>query len=430
MAFQHGDLHEVALGVGHGVAVDDERLALQRLRDDLIADEPDRASCAALPWDREVGGRDRLHPDRLAHPVGHVPERRVLERATALQHRVGHESLQVGKQEEVGDVSGGEGAMPVEPMPDGGMERGHQERVRRLDPGGDGVSHHPVDVPPVDDVLGVPVVGAERDPAGTVLLDEREERRQVSRHGRLAHQEPHACPKPLPPFLDGEHLVVRPDPRGRVRLQLLPEDAGRVTVHVGRTVQRELVELGRVAGDDAREVHHLGEPDHPPPAHQRLEIPEPEGPSRGFELRGGHARRGGEEDLELEPGRGVEQPVDSVGAEHVGDLVRVGDHGSRPQGKDETCEFVHEKLHRLEVHVGVDEARHDVPALRVDRLPAVVRGAHARDHPVHDRDVGIEPFTREDREHPPAAHHEIRGLVATGDGETAREPGHPETLTT
>ena len=136
---------------------------------------------------------------------------------------------------------------------------------------------------------------------GAVLLDEREERRQVACHGRLAHQEPHARAKPLPPFLDGEHLVVRADPRGRVRLQLLPEDAGRVTVDMSSAVERELVELGRVTGDHAGEVHHLGEPDDPPAAHQRLQVAEAEGPSRGLEPRGGDARRRREEDLELEP---------------------------------------------------------------------------------------------------------------------------------
>ena len=120
--------------------------------------------------------------------------------------------------------------------------------------------------------------------------------------------------------------------------------------------------------------------------------------------------------------------MDPVGAEHVGDLVRVGDHGGRPQRKNETRELVHEELHRLQVHVGVDEARNDVPALRIDRLPAVVP-PDARDHAVDDGHVGVEPFAREDREHPPAADDEIGGLVAAGDGETAREPGHPVTLT-
>ena len=44
-------------------------------------------------------------------------------------------------------------------------------------------------------------------------------------------------------------------------------------------------------------------------------------------------------------------------AEHVRDLVRVGDDGRRPERQHEARELVDEQLHRLEVHVRVDEAR-------------------------------------------------------------------------
>jgi hypothetical protein len=52
----------------------------------------------------------------------------------------------------------------------------------------------------------------------------------------------------------------------------------------------------------------------------------------------------------------VEQPVDAVGAEHVRDLVRVGDDGGRAERQHEPRELVDEQLRRLEVHVRVDEA--------------------------------------------------------------------------
>ena len=50
------------------------------------------------------------------------------------------------------------------------------------------------------------------------------------------------------------------------------EKAGRMAVHVSRSVQRELRELVRRAADDAGEVHHLREPEHAPPTHERLEV--------------------------------------------------------------------------------------------------------------------------------------------------------------
>ena len=62
----------------------------------------------------------------------------------------------------------------------------------------------------------------------------------------------------------------------------------------------------------------------------------------------------------------------AVGAEHVRDLVRVGDDGSRAEREHEPRELVRQQLRRLEVHVRVDEARHDETPGRVDDLAAVV----------------------------------------------------------
>jgi hypothetical protein len=45
-----------------------------------------------------------------------------------------------------------------------------------------------------------------------------------------------------------------------------------VPVDVGGAVELELGELAREAGDDAGEVHHLGEADHAPASHERFEI--------------------------------------------------------------------------------------------------------------------------------------------------------------
>ena len=63
------------------------------------------------------------------------------------------------------------------------------------------------------------------------------------------------------------------------------------------------------------------------------------------------------------------------------------------------------------MHVRVDEARDDVGAVGVERLGALV-GAEPGDDAVADRDVGVEPFAREDAEDPAAADDEIGGLVA------------------
>src|SRR6266566_8941389 len=71
------------------------------------------------------------------------------------------------------------------------------------------------------------------------------------------------------------------------------------------------------------------------------------------------------------------------------------------------------------MHVRVDETGHDVAAGRVDLLGSLVV-AEPGDVPLGDRDVGLEPFAREDREHAAATDDEVRGLVAACD----RQPSH------
>ena len=91
-------------------------------------------------------------------------------------------------------------------------------------------------------------------------------------------------------------LVVGADAGGGVRVERAAEHAGRVAVDVMR--ERELRELARGAADDAGEVHHLGEPDHAPPAEQRVEVARCQLATRRLELRCRHARRRHEEDVE------------------------------------------------------------------------------------------------------------------------------------
>ena len=73
------------------------------------------------------------------------------------------------------------------------------------------------------------------------------------------------------------------DPGGRVRLQVAAENAGRMPVDVTYALDLQLRELVRIARDDARVVHHLGEPDHPATAKEPFEVPGRECPARRLE---------------------------------------------------------------------------------------------------------------------------------------------------
>ena len=71
------------------------------------------------------------------------------------------------------------------------------------------------------------------------------------------------------------------------------------------------------------------------------------------------------------------------------------------------------------MHVRIDEARRKVGTAHVELLAPLVR-TEAGHEPLDDRDVGLEPLFRENREHLSAAQHQIRGLVASGDRQPAR----------
>ena len=73
--------------------------------------------------------------------------------------------------------------------------------------------------------------------------------------------------------------------------------------------------------------------------------------------------------------------------------------------------------------MGVDEAGDDEATGRVDRLGALV-GPDPGDHPVDDRDVGLEPLPGEDRQDATPADDDIGWLVPARDGEAALQGLH------
>ena len=237
-------------------------------------------------------------------------------------------------------------------------------------PARDRLAHHPVDVAVVGDVLRVAVVGAERDPAGPVLLDEREQGVQVARHRRLADQQPHPGAQALAALLDRERLVVGADPGGGVGLQRrLPSTPG---AWPSTCARRRAPSFSSSAGAPAMTPGKFIISASPSTRRRRMQRLEVAG-RRAAAAATRTATRARttsamKKTSSCSPAERVEQPVHAVDAEDVRDLVRVGDDGGRPEREDEPRELVDQQLHRLEVHVRVDEARDDVAPRRVERL--------------------------------------------------------------
>jgi hypothetical protein len=82
--------------------------------------------------------------------------------------------------------------------------------------------------------------------------------------------------------------------------------------------------------------------------------------------------------------------------------------------EDRSSELVDCQLGRLNVHVGVDEARNDISARDVDTLATLI-ATEPHDVTVLDGYVNVEPFLREDGENAPAGQHKVGGLIAPSD---------------
>ena len=108
----------------------------------------------------------------MLHPLRNLGPRDLADRPPRLEHGLGLEAHEVRQDEQVGLVTGCDRAHAPQAMPDGRVPGCEHDRVLGCDARGDRLPHHAVDVAVRGDVLGVAVVGAERDVGGSELGDE------------------------------------------------------------------------------------------------------------------------------------------------------------------------------------------------------------------------------------------------------------------
>ena len=218
----------------------------------------------------------------------------------------------------------------VEAVPRGRVERGHDERVLGRHAERHSVANDRVHVPLLGDVLRLAVVGAEGEPMRPELGDERERARAGFARPTPRGSAPTCRPAAVPA------LPRACTPRGRTGFPRLRTLAGACRGRRGRGRRRarprRSASLASSASSPAMTPGKFiisASPITRRRLQQALEVARRQRSARRLEGRGRHARRGHEPDVERQPGADVEQPVDAVRAEHVRDLVRVGDDGRR-----------------------------------------------------------------------------------------------------
>ena len=343
--------------------------------------------------------------------------RRVLRLAPALEHPRDGERLEVVEQRDVGDVAGGDRPAIEQLVRPRAVQRGHHEHVL----GGDALGHrdpaHLVDMPLAVEEVRLAVVGAERAVVRPVLAHQRQQVAQVAGVGGLADQHPHPAPALLQRLRRGERLVVGRDPGRDVRVQRSPRHARGVPVDVRRDDPRQHV---RIAGDDPREVHHLGHAQRPRMAQDRAHLVRSQRAARRLEVRRRHARRRHHEDVERQPFGGrraaSRRPRPRRRWRSRAGRRRPRSCRAAPTARANSpgVSFADSRCTWASMKPGHEE----LPA-PVDPLPAVV-GADPGDPPVGDRDVPVEPVAGEGGEDLRPFDHHVGLRVPAGDGDQPR----------
>ena len=146
-------------------------------------------------------------------------------------------------------------------------------------------------------------------------------------------------------------------------------------------------EAGGVAGKQAGEIHELGEAERLRVAGERQQVVDLEFRAGSLEMGRRHAARQLHPEVERRRQRGVEEILQAVDAEHVGDLVRIANRRRHAARQHAAVELERRDQRRLDVQVGVDESGDDDFAGDVDLRIAAIVGLRADDAVVADRDV-------------------------------------------
>ena len=307
----------------------------------------------------------------------------------------------------------------------GRVDRRHLDRRHRLQPLRDRVAHDAVHMPFIDQRSGVAVVGAQDEVA---RIDAHlGHRLHLARHvvpGRTQSQHRlHALAHAGDGVLGaGALMVVRRAGRGVSMKGQAEVPRGIVAADRLSGPQRsgDLAGHHRIVGDDAGKVHHLAEPDDVFPAHRLGHVRHPERCAGILQPRcGGHAARHLDMHVDGHRQRFVMHQPDARQPKHIGDLVRVDEHGGRAVRDDRAAELRHRDHAALDMHVPVAEPRHEVSAvcLHHDRVGADGMGGirpAVSEAAARDRKVGVgDDLAGMDVDPAPAAHDQI-GMPSSG----------------
>ena len=240
------------------------------------------------------------------------------------------------------------------------VERGGFQHVKHVVTQCDGTANHDIDMT-LYQLVGVLVVGTEHQLVG-VGRHQRDEGFEILCCAAFADEDLHAEADFLQGAFEAETLVVGGDARAHIFLQVDTRHCGGMSVDGFVVFLRggNLAHQFGVVVDDAGVVHHLREVIDVGRGHQFFDVVGINGEARRLEIRRRHTARRTEEELERHFLAVVDHVADALLAQHIGDFVRVADGGHRAMARSQPSKFRRHEHRALDVHMRIDEARHDV----------------------------------------------------------------------
>ena len=227
----------------------------------------------------------------------------------------------------------------------------------------------------------------------------------------FAHQHLHALLELLLPLFETRALVVGADRGREIGIQIVAAHQRRMPVHVPAGEPDQLVEHRLVSCEHAREIHHLGEPEHCRMGAQREQVGRIEPGPGGLETRRRHARAELHLQRHAQGEGGVQEVAHAFLAEHVRDLVRIADRRGGAARQHGALELERRDQTALDVHVRVDKSGHGDDAAAVDLARAAVLVVSADDPVAADRDVALVQLAGRHVQEPDAFDHQIGGAA-------------------
>ena len=198
--------------------------------------------------------------------------------------------------------------------------------------------------------------------------DDGQQRIEVAGAGTLADHDVHAGRELLQGFGRCGALVVARNAGRDIRRQIFAGKAGSVAVDRLAVSARgvDFFQNLRVAVQHPRVVHHLAQGDDARVLEKRLQVGGRKPCAGRLHVGGRHAGGQGVEDVDRLADRGGQHVADPFGAEHVGDLMRVGHHRGGAVHRHRAGELGDAGHRAFDVHMGVDETGSEETPAQVD----------------------------------------------------------------